>query len=91
MEELIEVLKALSKDMTTGDIALFNLCERMVEHMVSQQKQIAGLLENQKLINQVLLTMSKSMEVQRDTIRTHTNTLKTVREIVEAYTDKRAH
>jgi hypothetical protein len=91
MDELIEVLKTLSKDMKTGDMALFDLCERMIEQIIAQDAQIKALLENQKLTNQVLDVMHKSMEVQRDTIKTHTNTMKVIRETLEAYTNKRTH
>jgi formyltetrahydrofolate synthetase len=91
MDELIDVLKSLSNDMTKGDIALFDLCEKMIEQITAQNAQIKALLDNQKMINEVITIMHKSMEVQRDTIRTHTQTMKTMREILNAYTDRQAH
>jgi len=74
MDELANLLKEIVKDTHQQDIELLNLSKAIIER----------LLEMERVIDK----MQQGMLIQHETIKIHTDTLKSVREIVEMIASK---
>jgi len=77
MDELAKLLKDMVTDAHKQDVALLELCKVIIDRLVE--------------LEAIVDVMQKGMVIQNQTIRTHTDTMKVIRTLLDTYTEKKVH